>query len=134
MIAQAVIRAAGGRFMALTKNDELAFQALLAEHQFVSSLITMYREFQMRAVGFAMILYAAVLGLIGSAIGASGGSQLDKVVSYATELICFPAALVILVFSVMEVRILRASLFLSKRTSPTIDQLLKGATVDDDKL
>ena len=100
----------------------LAVQALLAEHQFVSSLISMYREFQMRAVGFAMVLYAAVLGLIGSAIDTT--SALAKVVEYVAELICYPAAMIILVFAVMEVRIIRASLYVAKRIAPTLDAIL----------
>jgi Mg2+/citrate symporter len=48
------------------KNKEKVVDVHLKEYEFVSSLIPMYRRFQMQAVSFSILVYTAVVSLIGA--------------------------------------------------------------------
>jgi hypothetical protein len=99
---------------------ELARQALMAEQEFAWSLIKTYREFQMQAVGIAIALYAAVLGLVGASIDSE---KLIAVASYATALLPYPTSILVLAFAVMEVRIRRASRHSVRTIAPKLESL-----------
>jgi hypothetical protein len=99
---------------------DLAKEALLAELEFSRSLIRTYREFQIRAVGFTVALYAVVLALIGSAIDST---KLLDVASYVTALLPIPTAVLVLAFAVMEIRIRRASRHNQHTISPKLEAL-----------
>jgi uncharacterized membrane protein len=102
--------------------DELAAQAFLSEHEFVSSVIKMYREFQMQAVGFTFLIYTAVLGLVGSALDSP---RLLDAAANVTALLSFLVVVLVLAFAVMEIRIRRASLYISRTLSPKLQALVQ---------
>lgn len=107
--------------MSSTPHPETAVSAIMQEHDYVCSLIRMYRESQMQLIAIAMVLYTAVLGLVGSALDKP---RLADVIQYSAALISFPATLLVLAFGVMEVRIRRASLYVAKTIVPMVDALL----------
>jgi len=99
-----------------------AVEVLLREYDFVSSLIHLYRQFQMQAVGFAMILYAAILGLLGAAVTSD---RFGAILLYSAALVPVPIALLILAFGVMEIRIRRASQYIDLHIRPCMNELLR---------
>lgn len=88
---------------------EWAVQAILEEYKFCCSLISLYRGFQMQALGFAVLLYAAVLGLVGSTVESD---YMGQVAAYSTAFLSYPIAFLIAAFGVMEIRIVRASRYI----------------------
>jgi hypothetical protein len=102
-------------------NKQKATDAVMSEYEFVVSLIRMYRGFQMQAVGFSIVLYTAVLGLIGSALPST---RFTDVASHTTALLSYLIAIVVLAFTVMEVRIRRASLYITHSLLPRLYELL----------
>ena len=56
----------------------------------------------MQALGFAIILYAAVLGLVGSTVEYD---YMGQVATYSTAFLTYPIAFLIAAFGVMEIRI-----------------------------
>ena len=104
-------------------NKEKATDAVMSEYQFVMSLIQMYRGFQMQAVGFSIVLYTAVLGLVGTALPST---KFADVVSLTTALLSYLIAMVVFAFTVMEVRIRRASLYITLSFLPRLNDLLNA--------
>ena len=108
------------------KRVELALGMVAAEYQFASSLIPMYRGYQMKAVGFGMTLYGAAIGLIGAY---KDSPHFGGVLSVTSALISFPIAILVLAFWVTEIRIKRASRYIDLSLSKTLDELLDSATL-----
>lgn len=108
---------------------EKAIDCVMSEYEFLVSLIRMYREFQMQAVGFSILLYTAVLGLLGSALQSK---KLTVVAGLTTALLPYLVFIVVLAFTVMEVRIRRASLYITSTLTPRLQALLgapQGAVI-----
>jgi len=95
-------------------------EVALHEFDYVTGLIRMYRSLQLQAVGLSLTAYAAVLALVGAALGST---DLALVASPTTLLLPFFAILVILGFGTMELRIRRASLYVSNDLKPLIHRL-----------
>ncbi len=111
---------------------ELQRDAILREYQFVSSLIPMYRGFQMQAVGFAMVIYAALLTLWGASM--NGQAPVHEVVRYSAGAAPFFIALLVVSFGVMELRVRRANLYIGYTLSPIATAMggelpIKGALI-----
>jgi hypothetical protein len=105
---------------------ELRLTAILHEYDFMTSLIRMYRGFQMQAVGLALGVYGAIVTLIGSAVPAGGAGD---VVRISAALVPWPATLLLLAFAVTEVRIARASGHVAKEIAPLAQDLLYSPRV-----
>lgn len=100
---------------------ELAVQAILEEYKFCCSLISLYRGFQMQALGFAIVLYAAVLGLVGASVESD---YVVQVAAYSTGFLSYPIAVLIAAFGVMEIRIARASRYIQFTIYERLQQFL----------
>jgi hypothetical protein len=90
-------------------HTEWAVQAILEEYKFCCSLISLYRGFQMQALGFSIVLYAAVLALVGATMETD---YVGQVAAYSTAFLSYPIAFLIAAFGVMEIRIVRASRYI----------------------
>ena len=125
---------------------EIASQALLKEYEFVESLIPMYGRFQIQIVGFAVLVYTAVLGLIattvakqsetGGSVQQAGQAQTDGisqaltgVVNGSLALLPWVVVILALIFLVTETRIMRASRHIRTRTAGSLHHLLDGQVV-----
>lgn len=104
--------------------EDRGLQAILREYEFVSSLIPTYRSFQNQAVGFVVIIYVAILGLIGSAL-ASGGSTniLTKITEASMALVPWPVEIAVIAFFLYDIRIRRASRYIQCEIYPKVDKL-----------
>lgn len=116
--------------MSHTTKDEsarkIAADALLHEHDFVESLIPLYRQFQMQLVRFGFLIYAALTALIAARVG----GQLDpKILHAVAALTSYPIAFLLLAFATTEVRIMRASRHVSKKIAPALKCLCDGVDV-----
>src|SRR6267154_281207 len=100
---------------------ELAGEALLHEYQFVSSLIPLYRQFEIQAVGFAVALYSAALGLVVASLQAAHPERFGQAIRVTAALLPYPALLLVVAFAVMEVRIIRASRYIDDLLAPMLD-------------
>ncbi len=96
--------------------------ALLAEYQFVSSLIPLYREFEMQAVRLAIVILTATAVFI-----ASSDSK-DDILMALAFVPCL-MALILLALSGMEVRIIRASRYVDRSLAPQFRHLAKNDAV-----
>lgn len=115
---------------ASTAPRELAGEALLQEYQFVASLIPLYRQFEMQAVGFAVAIYSAALGLIVASLQAANPERFTQAIRVMAALLPYPALLLVIGFSVMEVRIIRASRYIDDLLAPMLDRLIEGSGVE----
>lgn len=98
-------------------------EALLHEHDYVESLIPMYRQFQMQLVRFALYIYIALIGLI--AVGVA--KKYDLTILYAVlALVSYPISFLVLAFATTEIRIARASRHVSKTIAPILKELSGG--------
>ena len=104
------------------KESELAYDAMMKEYDFVASLIRLYRETQMQLVRFGVTLYAATLAFVA---GTAHDDGLVEVGAVAAALVAWPIVMLVVGFSVAEIRLQRASLFIRDTLSPSVNLLLK---------
>jgi hypothetical protein len=104
------------------KESELAYDAMMKEYDFVASLIRLYRETQMQLVRFGVTLYAATLAFVA---GTAHDDGLVEVGAVAAALVAWPIVMLVLGYSVAEIRLRRASLFIRDTLSPAVNLLLK---------
>jgi hypothetical protein len=100
----------------MAKNAD-AVDAILHEYDFVSSVVPLYRGYQLRIVAFGLLVYGAIGALLGNALRTSGGD--DLMLTVVALLPWFQLALVgALLMS--ELRIVRASHYLTKELYPRV--------------
>lgn len=101
-------------------------QALLKEYDFVSSLIPMYRRFEMQTLGIGILVYTSVLGLLVSSFIESKPDQLglDDVTAGALAVLPWLISLLMFAFITMETRIIRASRHLDRTIAPKVKDLV----------
>lgn len=101
-------------------NDEKTVEVHLKEYEFVSSLIPMYRRFQMQAVNFSLLVYTALVSLV----GAIWDKDHQKVLQIALPALPWLISAFLLSFVMMEVRIERASRYLDKTLGDWVRTIL----------
>ena len=102
---------------------KIATDALLREHDFVESLIPLYRQFQMQLLRSGLIFYTGLLGLVAVRVAAD---LLPKVLHATLGLVSYPIAFLLLGFATTEVRITRASRHISEKLAPLVQCLGGG--------
>src|SRR4051812_18450952 len=90
--------------------------AMWKEYDFVSSLIPMYRGFEMQAMHLAIVIFTAAAGFVASALD-KGNWDL---VFFIGALLPWPLALVLLVVATMEMRLVRASRWIEGAIAPNV--------------
>jgi hypothetical protein len=88
----------------------IASEALLKEYDFVTSMIPLYRGFEMQALHLGVLVFAAATGFVASA-WESGNLEL---VFYIAAFLPWPMTTLMLVIAGSEVRIRRASLHIDQ--------------------
>jgi hypothetical protein len=98
------------------EQDSIQAEAMWKEYDFVSSLIPMYRDFEMRAMQLAIVIFTAAAGFAGS------GLEDDNwdLVFYVGALLPWPLAVVLLVVATMEMRLVRASRWILLAVAPHV--------------
>lgn len=104
----------------------LVCEALLREYDFVSSLIPMYRGFEVQALHLGVIIFAGAVGFVASALE-SGHLEL---VYFIAAFLPWPMTTLMLMIAGSEVRIMRASLHVDREISKRFARY----TGDDDVL
>lgn len=103
------------------RDDELAFEALMHEFEFVSSLIKMYRETELDLVRMAITLYGAAIGIVGATLELEKGDEIGVMLG---ALLPWPILLLVLGYISAEIRIKRASRFIERTQSVEVNRLL----------
>ena len=94
--------------------------AVLEEYKYVHSMIPLYRGFQNQSIRFLFIIYAALIVLLGSQIGGQFDPAVTmKIVAFVPWIV----EIIIVSWLMFEIRIIRASLFIQKRTTAKVDAL-----------
>jgi hypothetical protein len=96
--------------------DTIQAEAFWKEYDFVSSLIPMYRGFEMHAMQLAIAIFTAASGLAAAGLG-KGNADL---VFYVGALLPWPLTLVLLVVATMEMRLVRASRWIGHAVAPRV--------------
>lgn len=102
--------------------------ALLKEFEFVSSMIPLYRQFQVQLLRFGIFAYTAVLTGIAFRLGMDA-PNVSSAVAAALALLPFLVGLLLLSFSTTEIRIKRASSHIDKTIATKLRDLAGGEDV-----
>jgi hypothetical protein len=99
-----------------TNRTRLAVDAALKEYDFVSSLIPMYRHFEITAVQLSLVIFTAAAGFVASL------AQDDRwtLILFVAGSLPLVLSLVTLAFAGMEMRIVRASRYIDRSLAPSI--------------
>jgi hypothetical protein len=96
--------------------DSIQADALWKEYDFVSSLIPLYRGFEMQAMHLAIGIFTLAAGFAASALE-QGNWEL---VFFVGALLPWPLSLVLLVVATMEMRLVRASRWIRSAEAPNV--------------
>jgi hypothetical protein len=96
--------------------DSIQADALWKEYDFVSSLIPLYRGFEMQAMQLAIAIFTAAAGFAASALDKGNWDF----VFFLGALLPWPLALVLLVVATMEMRLVRASRWIGAAVAPNV--------------
>ena len=96
--------------------DSIQADALWKEYDFITSLIPMYRGFEMHAMQLAIAIFTAAAGFAASALEKGNW----EFVFFLGALLPWPLALVLLVVATMEMRLIRASRWIKNDVAPNV--------------
>jgi hypothetical protein len=113
----------------MATQNAVAVDAVLHEFDFVSSVISLYRGFQVRIVAFGLVVYGAIGALLGDALRTGGDAGDSLILTVVALLPWFQFALVG-ALTMSELRIVRASHYLSKELYPRLRRLSGRKTMD----
>jgi hypothetical protein len=96
--------------------DSIEATAFWKEYDFVSSLIPMYRGFELHAMQLGIAIFTAAAGFAAAALD-KGNWEL---VYFVGALLPWPLTLVLLVVATMEIRLVRASRWIKRELAPRV--------------
>jgi hypothetical protein len=98
------------------ERDSIESTAFWKEYDFVSSLIPLYRSFEMHAMQLGIAIFTAAAGFAAAALD-KGNWEL---VYFVGALLPWPLTLVLLVVATMEIRLVRASRWIKRELAPRV--------------
>lgn len=96
--------------------DSIESTALWKEYEYVSSLIPMYRGFEMHAMQLGIAIFTAAAGFAAAALDKENW----ELVYFVGALLPWPLTLVLLVVATMEIRLVRASRWIVEELAPRV--------------
>lgn len=101
----------------LPSKGSIQAEAMWKEYDFVSSLIPLYRGFEMHSMQLAIAIFTAAAGFIAAALEKENWD----LVYFIGALLPWPMALILLVVATMEMRLVRASRWIRFAIAPRVD-------------